>query len=292
MRVSRTGGRRRSLPRLLAVALPALALSVAGFTAAPAASAGPATPAASHATSPATQNHKALTDPGPADLPPHRQGRPEGPHHPPVRHGEPRPASCFALRRTDMPRPAAASPRHALRPRPGRPAERLQPARDRRRRPDRRHRRRLRRPQRRGRPGRLPRAVRPAACTTANGCFKKVNQTGGTTSLPTGRRLGRGDLARPRHGLARSARTATSSWSRPTPPTDDDLGTAVNKAVALGAKYVSNSYGGGEDSGQTSDDAHYFNHPGVAITASSGDAATAPSTRRPRSTSPRSAAPR
>ena len=30
-----------------------------------------------------------------------------------------------------------------------------------------------------------------------------------------------------------------------------DLGTAVNEAVALGAKYVSNSYGGSEDSSET-----------------------------------------
>ncbi len=43
-----------------------------------------------------------------------------------------------------------------------------------------------------------------------------------------------------------------------------NLGTAVNEAVALGAKYVSNSYGGDESS--------YFNHPGVAITVSAGDA--------------------
>ena len=50
-----------------------------------------------------------------------------------------------------------------------------------------------------------------------------------------------------------------------------NLGTAVNTAVALGAKYVSNSYGGGESSADTSYDTSYFNHPGVAITVSSGD---------------------
>jgi subtilase family serine protease len=50
-----------------------------------------------------------------------------------------------------------------------------------------------------------------------------------------------------------------------------DLGTAVNRAVAMGAVAVSNSYGGGEYSGETSDSATYYNHPGVAVTASSGD---------------------
>ena len=48
--------------------------------------------------------------------------------------------------------------------------------------------------------GDLPVAVGLPACTTANGCFKKVNQTGGTTYPPSERRLGAGDLARPRHG--------------------------------------------------------------------------------------------
>jgi subtilase family serine protease len=46
----------------------------------------------------------------------------------------------------------------------------------------------------------------------------------------------------------------------------------VNTAVSLGAKYVSNSYGGGESSADTSYDSTYFDHPGVAITASAGDA--------------------
>ena len=50
-----------------------------------------------------------------------------------------------------------------------------------------------------------------------------------------------------------------------------DLGTAVNRAVALGASVVSNSYGGGESSGETATQNAYYNHPGVAITVSSGD---------------------
>jgi subtilase family serine protease len=50
-------------------------------------------------------------------------------------------------------------------------------------------------------------------------------------------------------------------------PFGDDLGKAVDTAVRLGAKYVSNSYGGDEDV----DLDHYYNHPGVVVTASSGD---------------------
>ena len=37
-------------------------------------------------------------------------------------------------------------------------------------------------------------------CTTANGCFRKVNQSGGTKLPRANAGLGRGDLARRRHG--------------------------------------------------------------------------------------------
>ena len=51
---------------------------------------------------------------------------------------------------------------------------------------------------------------------------------------------------------------------------NSDLYAAENEAVTLGAKYVSNSWGGAEYSGETADD-QYFNHPGVVITAAGGD---------------------
>lgn len=50
-----------------------------------------------------------------------------------------------------------------------------------------------------------------------------------------------------------------------------DLGTAVNTAVAMGATQVSNSYGADEVYGAPY--SSYYNHPGVAITASTGDGA-------------------
>ena len=34
-------------------------------------------------------------------------------------------------------------------------------------------------------------------------------------------------------------------------PTTANLGTSVNRAVTMGAKFVSNSYGGGESSGES-----------------------------------------
>ena len=53
-----------------------------------------------------------------------------------------------------------------------------------------------------------------------------------------------------------------------------DLGTAINEAVTLGAKVVSDSWGTGEFDGETGWDGN-VDHPGVAITFSSGDGAYA-----------------
>ncbi|WP_128432400.1 S53 family peptidase [Streptomyces cyaneus] len=112
-----------------------------------------------------------------------------------------------------------------------------------------------------------------SACTTANGCFKKVGQTGSTTSLPSadsgwGQEISLDvDMASATCPNCNILLVEASSASM------EDLGTAVNEAVKLGAKYVSNSYGGSESSSDASYDSAYFNHPGVAITVSAGDSA-------------------
>ena len=50
-----------------------------------------------------------------------------------------------------------------------------------------------------------------------------------------------------------------------------NLGGAVNDAAARGAIAISNSYGGSDSSSDAGFDASYYNHPNVAVTASSGD---------------------
>jgi subtilase family serine protease len=52
-----------------------------------------------------------------------------------------------------------------------------------------------------------------------------------------------------------------------------DLGAAVDTAASFGPAAISNSYGGGEFSGETSYD-HFYTHPGATITVSSGDSGT------------------
>ena len=109
------------------------------------------------------------------------------------------------------------------------------------------------------------------ACTTANGCFKQVNQKGATSPLPSGD-----------YGWAEEESLDLDAVSSACPDckillveassanTADLVAAEDTAAKAAGVASVSNSWGGSEDSSILSEDTH-FNHPGVAITASSGD---------------------
>jgi subtilase family serine protease len=107
-----------------------------------------------------------------------------------------------------------------------------------------------------------------SACTTDNGCFKKVDQSGGT-SYPS-----------PDPGWSEEISLDVDMVSAVCPNCKivlveassnsfDDLGTAVNTAAGLAA-VVSNSYGSSQDASD-SDYGAYYNHPGVTMTVSSGD---------------------
>ncbi len=108
------------------------------------------------------------------------------------------------------------------------------------------------------------------ACTTANGCFKKIDQNGGS-GYPASDTGWAGEISLDLDMVSAIAPNAHILLVEANSATMADLGASVNQAVAQGAKFVSNSYGGAEDSTDTSSDSQYFNHPGVAITASSGD---------------------
>ncbi|MFD7051729.1 peptidase S8 [Streptomyces mirabilis] len=110
-----------------------------------------------------------------------------------------------------------------------------------------------------------------SACTTANGCFKKVGQTGSTTSLPSSDAGWSEEISLDVDMASAICPNCNILLVEATSATMANLGKAVNEAVTLGAKYVSNSYGGSESSSDTSYDTSYFNHPGVAITVSAGD---------------------
>ncbi|MFE5773907.1 putative Ig domain-containing protein [Streptomyces sp. NPDC056485] len=108
------------------------------------------------------------------------------------------------------------------------------------------------------------------ACTTANGCFRKVDQNGGT-AYPTADAGWAGEISLDVDMVSAVCPQCHILLVEANQPSMEDLGAAVNRAVTMGAKYVSNSYGGDEDSTDPASDTSYFNHPGVAITVSSGD---------------------
>jgi subtilase family serine protease len=109
------------------------------------------------------------------------------------------------------------------------------------------------------------------ACTTANGCFKKVNQNGATSPLPAGDYGWAEEISLDLDAVSSACPSCHILLVEASSPNTDPLGTAVNTAAATpGVVAISNSYGGAEDSTITGAD-HYFNHPGIAVTASSGD---------------------
>jgi subtilase family serine protease len=97
-------------------------------------------------------------------------------------------------------------------------------------------------------------------------CFRKVNQFGNASPLPRKNAAWALEISldvQVAHGICQNctillveARSASFA----------NLSTAVNTAVSLGATVISNSYGG-SDTGRRA----AYNHPGIAITASSGD---------------------
>ncbi|MER5757500.1 carboxypeptidase regulatory-like domain-containing protein [Streptomyces sp. NPDC002088] len=117
-----------------------------------------------------------------------------------------------------------------------------------------------------------------SACTTDNGCFKKVDQRGGT-DYPAANSGWAGEISLDLDMVSAAAPYANIVLVEADSASFDDIGASVDQAVAQGAKFISNSYGtgytstpgSGEDPSETTDfDAHY-NHPGVAVVASSGD---------------------
>lgn len=109
------------------------------------------------------------------------------------------------------------------------------------------------------------------ACTTANGCFRKINQNGATSPLPTPDTGWASEIMLDLEMVSATCPLCHILLVEANSATDANLGTAVNTAVAQGAVAVSNSYGGPESSSDPSVSATYYQHPGVAITVSSGD---------------------
>jgi subtilase family serine protease len=108
------------------------------------------------------------------------------------------------------------------------------------------------------------------ACTTANGCFKKVNQAGVQGSYPPSDQGWGLEISLDLDMVSAICSKCHIMLVEATSNANTNLYAAVDTAARLGATEISNSYGGSESSSDTASNAH-FNHPGIPITVSSGD---------------------
>ncbi len=118
-----------------------------------------------------------------------------------------------------------------------------------------------------------------STCTISGGkvkassppCFVKVSQTGSTTSLPSNNASWSEEISLDIDMVSAICPKCNIVLVEAKSSSLTALGTAVNEAASLGATEISNSYGGSESSSDTSYDTSYYKHPGIAVTASSGD---------------------
>ena len=107
------------------------------------------------------------------------------------------------------------------------------------------------------------------ACTSSNGCFRKVDQRGGT-QYPVAN-LGWGEeIALDLDMVSAICPKCKILLVEADSASIDDLGAGVDTAAALGAVAISNSYYATEWPDETNEEMHYT-HPGIAITVSAGD---------------------
>jgi subtilase family serine protease len=107
------------------------------------------------------------------------------------------------------------------------------------------------------------------ACTTANGCFRKVNQDGNAAPLPRKNGGWAQEISLDLDMVSAICPNCHILLVEASSNSFANLGAAVNRAAIMGANAISNSYGGSDAS--DSNYGQYYNHPGIAVTVSSGD---------------------
>jgi hypothetical protein len=115
------------------------------------------------------------------------------------------------------------------------------------------------------------------ACTSANGCFRKVNQEGNAAPLPPVQGEWAGEISidvQMAHAVCENCHVLLVEAES---EAITALAAAVNTAVKAGAAEISNSYESPESPALASFyselNSASYNHPGVVLTASSGDCA-------------------
>ncbi len=108
------------------------------------------------------------------------------------------------------------------------------------------------------------------ACTTANGCFTKVNQNGVQGSYPKNNQGWAVEVSLDLDMVSAICPACKIVLVEAKNNQNANLYAAVDTAAQLHPGAISNSYGGKETKNDPANNVH-FNHPGIAITVSSGD---------------------
>ncbi len=113
------------------------------------------------------------------------------------------------------------------------------------------------------------------ACTTGNGCFRKINQRGDQGSYPDPDPGWSVEAALDMQMISAACPSCRIVLAEADLPSGKDLAATTNAAVAAGAKVTNHSYGIGEHTGVRFNNAAY-DHPGVTAVAASGDSGYGP----------------
>jgi subtilase family serine protease len=109
-------------------------------------------------------------------------------------------------------------------------------------------------------------------CTTANGCFRKLNQTGAAGPLPATDTGWAQEISLDLDMVSAVCPNCGITLIEASNSLFTNLLTAAGTATSLGAKFVSMSFGGAEVSGETKLDSAHLAASGVVYVASTGDA--------------------
>jgi outer membrane protein assembly factor BamB len=107
-------------------------------------------------------------------------------------------------------------------------------------------------------------------CTTANGCFKKLNQAGAPSPLPTAD-IGWGvEISLDLDAVSAACPLCHITLVEANSSGGNDMVTAEAAAAAQHPTAISNSWGGSEFAGENTTDG-YFSFPGIPVAVSTGD---------------------
>lgn len=105
-----------------------------------------------------------------------------------------------------------------------------------------------------------------------SGCFTVVNEQGQSSPLPTENNQGwAGEQSLDMDMVSAICPKCHILVVEANNQSDTNLGTAEDTASRLGANAISNSFGSPEKAADLAYDKKYFDHPGIAVTAGSGD---------------------